>query len=240
MVKKSYNSAEHRQETRRKIREQVLAGLALCGVFSVAMWFNLTTEWLLLMATMSTGGLVLIFFARRGIWLSLWRGVIHLVGYTILGVTGLYGGARYLPEDARQFIYLSSTLIVVTVGVIYHIKNNMPYWRDTYNSNARYKIDLDKGLIDMTMSWARRRGQMHVGTGGAAVVWAMPFILLGVSLSKMVSTWGMGGNLFPIILGIFMWSLGVGFSLSEFYYAYKIFQMEKQIGRPLIMKGFEQ
>lgn len=230
------------RRTRKELRRQVViavAMLALAPTMIVAVEAPLL--WVVLVGSAAVVGAIFVHFARRGIWLMIWRGtflLINFVGLSLSLFLAAYGDSQLIFDvfsQLKRTPFVPFCIAGLLLGIVYHYFNNIPYWHDTYERNLARKIDLQKGTFSVVVDWARRT---HVSYKTHAWIWGLT-VVVGPALGRFLS--GSSGTITqigPLAIAFFLFVCGIGFALSEYYYAYKVWRLERKIGKPLIIDAY--
>lgn len=231
-------------ETRKELKKQCFLGTALfliaylipydSGVSAHRMVF-----WSILIVIILTG-LLLIYAARRGVWVCWYRAMILFTGLGAGSVVGLYialGQSDKFQPNGPDLdpVAVGTILAMVALAVIpYYFLWIRPYWRNTYDLNVqRKKIDLDNGTYSVTTRWAIRGTKP--GATGALISAGVPFAAgLGVLLVRSEEP----QFLVLLVPALLLLWLAASMSLIEIYNGVQLRRIEKQIGRPLIIDAY--
>jgi hypothetical protein len=147
-------------------------------------------------------------------------------------------GTEGFSSNATVWLVCSAVAFFILCTLLIFFKRTVPYWRLTFAQNTARKIDLRRGVFSVTTEWARRQGSATPGQrrliyglvpiAGALVV-MMYKSVLGSSWDHVF----FGAGSFVMLAGAAGWS-------SEAYHVYKLLELERQIGRPIVMDGYQE
>jgi hypothetical protein len=232
--------------TRRELWKQVLPGLpGMLLVFSLLLselqreniikvdflWLIWPTIVLMLVT------LWVVYFAQRAVWLCVFRSASLAIFMGTFAVTLFLVPMSAMTFGWRIATALAAVAFLAACTVLFHVKRTVPYWTSTFRQNTMHKIDLHTGVFSVVHEWAPYPGEARisrmrifnyaVGFGsvsGALLTQALkgtPWILefLGIAGFLMLGIAGLAG--------------------SEAYHAYKLLELERQIGKPIVMDGYQ-
>ena len=230
--------------TRKELRKQCILGTILFGIMGYVIPYDsgiieATYVFFGILAGIILGGMLLIYSARRGIWVCLYRAGCLFIGFGNLSLSALYYSLGFSPKYSYDSPTDRVTLLVLLLAVLlavaaYFLLWIRPYWRDTYDLNLRRKkIDLQNGLYSVTTRWAMRGSSSSTSkiiAGSAVPIFAG----LGVAFSRASSS----EFLWMLIPSLFLLWLALVMGLIEIYNALQIRKIEKEIDRPLLIDAY--
>lgn len=220
--------------TRKELARQ--AAILVLG-FIVYGWVVLDSSprlWVMILIFLATASILFIFRIRRGIWLPLWRTFMLVFLFSLLGGSVLYIYGGVLPENTRTIVFIATVIISLLGSAVYHLMWTIPHWRDTYEVNTHRKINLERGLFSVTIDWARRQPI----SAGFKSKWLPLLISAGIGLAAILKYYGDVQALVLSAIGILMFWAAFAMGLTELYNAYKLWQIERQIGQSLIIDAY--
>ena len=233
------------KETRRELKKQCLLGTALFCMTGYAIPYDtgVKSHWVLfwsILVSIVLTGLLLIYVARRGLWVSIYRAMCLFAGLGSASVAGLYFSLglsdkvdSYRPDADPIAIFVILAMVFAAV-IIYFFLWIRPYWRDTYDMNVRrQKIDLGNGRYSVTTQWATRRTKS--AATNALISAAIPF---GAGLGVLLARSDEPQFLFLMVPSLFILWLAFSMSSIEIYNAVQLRKIERKIGRPLIIDAY--
>jgi hypothetical protein len=239
--------AQTRKETRRALWKQLLPGAAgflfLCVLLQEALNPRSTIPvdflWVLWLAgILLVCILCVVYIARRAIWLCLFRSVLLAVFMLTFVTVLLLAATEALSFDATLWLVGSEFAFFIVCSALVHFKRTIPYWRLTFAQNTARKIDLRKGVFSVATQWAGYPGSVTLAQrrliyGLGPIAGALGMMLyravLGPSWDHVLA----GAGSFVLLVGAAFWG-------SEAYHAYKLLELERQIGKPIVMDGYQE
>lgn len=239
------DSANALNETRKELKRQCFLGVILFGVVGYVVPYDtgVTTYWIVfwsILLVIVLTGLLLIYAARRAVWVCLYRAMYLFTGIGSVSVGGLYLSLglsdRYKSDgpDLDPVAVVTMLAMVFLAVILYFFLWIRPYWRDTYELNVRRKkIDLDNGRYSATTQWATR-GKKSAATS-ALISAGIP---IGAGLGVLLARSDGPQFLILMVPSMFLLWLAFAMSLIEIYNAVQLLRIEKTIGRQLIIDAY--
>ncbi len=113
-------------ETRKELRRQVLLAFILISVgATMVLAVEAPLIWLAIGGCVIGLGALLVYSARRGLWLMVWRGTCLLLGFVGLSTQTVFIVNRHALELPRNLL-ISFCVAATLLGIIYHYFNNIP------------------------------------------------------------------------------------------------------------------
>jgi hypothetical protein len=216
--------------------------LLLLGVLNDGHWTPVSWLWLLWLGVLLVGlTIVVVYFVRRAFWVCFSRSAFVLAFALPIGGGSVLGAFEGLAFDDRLMLVFMALAAFGLTAYLFHIKRTVPYWRLTFAINTAGKIDLENGVFSVSREWAgfpneknlsqRDRFHYSLALGGLGSP-------LGLWLSRNFS----GTSLHYVIMGVIaLFFFGyAGFFASEAYFAYQLLRLEREIGKPIVMDGYQE
>jgi predicted neutral ceramidase superfamily lipid hydrolase len=184
--------------------------------------------------------LCVVYFARRAAWLCLFRSAFLAMFMLPFAGACLLGAMDVLNFDDSLSLAIAALAFFIVCVYLFHTRRTVPYWRLTLAQNTAKKIDLKSGVFSVTTEWAPFPGDELTKSGRNFLVYGLGPVgaLLGITFSKGFAGTPWGDVMFAVLafclLGI------AAFSDTEAYFAYKLLELERQIGRPIVMDGYQK
>ena len=234
--KKRSKQQELRVATRRELKRQALASVGLIAIFGMLVAKFSFLLWLGMVVFTALLSWLVVFRVRRAIWFQIWRMVYIFPSFAMMTLTCLYiGCVSYVdgPLVAGCAPTTSAVYLAVSVigGGLYFRFWIQPHWRDTTEWRMRYKINLEQGLFSVVNHWGRR----GVESAGTARLMGLA-IPAGFAFSLLVTKSGYYG--FVLFLGLLGSFFTVIVTLFDGFYLYQLLQMERKIGRKIIIDAY--
>jgi membrane-associated HD superfamily phosphohydrolase len=213
----------------------VLAGLLHGNLVKVNLLWSLWAAGTLALLTVC-----IVYFARRAIWLCLCRSMFLAVFMLSLGIATLLAAIEALAFPASVLLATSALIFLVVCTVVVHVKRTVPYWRLTFAQNTAKKIDLRNGVFFVTTEWAGYPGGKTSKAQHDLIAYSLAPI--GAGLGIVISRGFAGTPWLHTFFGAAAFGIfGIAaFSDSEAYFAYKLLELERQIGKPIVMDGYQK
>jgi len=230
---------ENFMATIKELKRQVTLSVGLCAIGGMVILKLNPILWIAFVLIVLTIGLTMVHFARRAIWLVLWRGFALLFGFGLIGMSGFYAFLR--PNNIFcglkiELIYCLMALLLVSfllsVWLFYKFWI-IPYWVDTIEYNLKNKIDTVKGTYSVVVEWARRQD-----SSGKSTAWLSPLVFSGPAIAVFLRGTGTLQESVVLLGSMFLIWLAFSMALIEFYNAYQLMCIEKKIGKQLIIDAY--
>ena len=184
--------------------------------------------------------LAMVFVVRRAVWLCVYRSAGVLMIFLPIGFALLLSAANIFGrhKDVVFALLAGGLLVFVVSASLLHFKTTAPYWQYALPGNTRYKIDLEKGVFDVTVDWAQspdRRERYSAWMSVFALIPIVAGLTAGAFLSGPAESWE---GIFISLLGYALIAVA-GFFEAEAYFAYKLLELERKIAKPIVMNGYQ-
>lgn len=210
----------------------VLGALDHAKIITVSLLWSIWLDGILLLMTLGV-----VYFARRAIWLCLLRAAFLGILLLSMGTSGLILTAEVMPPGSGAFLALGAAAVFAVCVVLARVNWTVPYWKLTFAQNTARKIDLQTGVYSVTTEWATRPGESlsHRHFIFSLIPLGGTFLIL-LSQSLASTPW-QDALIGTLSLGMFA---GAAACEAETYFAYKLLELERQIGKPIVMDGYQR
>jgi hypothetical protein len=216
------------------------SALLVIGGLDKANIAEIDYSWILWIAAAGTAAtLSVVYLARRAVWLCLFRSAFCGLYLLSFGAACLFIAMEVLGFQDRLFLAFCALVSFAMSTYWVHTKRTVPYWQLTFALNTGKKIDLRNGVFDVATEWAMFPGSGVTTAFKNFFAYQVGPIAAGLAAMVAPSVAGTSGYyLFMEAGGLFL--IGVaGFFDSELYFARKLRELERRIGKPIVMDGYQ-